>query len=286
MTNNHVIENAYSVKVMLSNGSSYPATVIAADEENDLALIRINVTGLLPATVGTSSDLQVGETVLAIGNALGTLANTVTSGILSAPAREITVEGLDMNLMQISAAINPGNSGGGCFDINGRLIGIVNAKSSAIGIEGLAFAIPIDTVKAVVADMLKSDTSTLRKSFGITACYEVDESNYASYRRSSSLIQKLEELNGEPLYGIYIEADGLVDYVDDTNTFENGDVILTVNGKEVKRIADNNAILDEMNSGDILDVVVARLTAVTSGRRISYSIEKVTVQIRVVEMYR
>ena len=286
VTNNHVVENAYTVEVMLANNKSYPATVIAVDEENDLALIRINVTGLLPATLGSSEDLQVGETVIAIGNALGTLANTVTSGILSAQARDITVDGQPMNLMQISAAINPGNSGGGCFDVNGRLIGIVNAKSSAVGIEGLGFAIPIDTVKSVISKMVENDSSTLRKSFGITSCYEVNESNYADYSRRSSLMQKLEELNGAPMYGIYIASDGLVDYVDDTNTFENGDVILTVNGKEVTCIADNDAILEELNNGDILTVVVARLTAVTSGRRVSYSIEEVTVQIRVIEMYR
>ncbi len=286
VTNNHVVDGASSITVMLENGSKYQATCISTDAQNDLALLRINVKGLLPVSQGNGADLAVGETVIAIGNPLGTLANTVTPGIISALSRDINVEGTEMNLMQISAAINPGNSGGGCFDIDGNLIGIVNAKTAASGIEGLGFAIPIDTVKSVIERMIANDTSTLRKSIGITGCYEINAENYKEFT-SSNLVRKIEELNGSPLYGIYLVSDGLVDYVDNENTFAAWDVIRSVNDTEIHGMEDINAILDGAQTGQELTVKVTRLVSVSYGFMQSrYTLEEVTVKIRVVEMYR
>ncbi len=286
VTNNHVVNNASSIEVMLSNGEKYPATRISTDAENDLALLRIHVKGLLPVTKGDSENLLVGETVIAIGNPLGTLAGTVTDGILSALARDITVEGTKMNLMQISAAINPGNSGGGCFDINGNLIGIVNAKTSASGIEGLGFAIPINTVKRVINGMIENDSTILRKSFGITGCYEIRKDNYSDYSQNN-LVSKIEELNGKPLYGIYIVSDGLVDYVDSNNRFANGDVLRSVNGVSIQTLSDINNLLENAQKGDELTVVLTRLVSTSYGfMQTKYSLEEVTVKVRVIEMYR
>ena len=140
----HVVNGATSVKVQL-NGSdeSYDATVVGQDSTSDIAVLKIDATGLTPAVIGDSDALAVGEVAVAVGNPLGTLSNTVTDGIVSALNRQVTVQNNDMTLIQTDASISPGNSGGGLFNANGELIGIVNAKSSYSEAEGIGFAIPI-----------------------------------------------------------------------------------------------------------------------------------------------
>ncbi|MBM6899032.1 trypsin-like peptidase domain-containing protein, partial [Gemmiger formicilis] len=141
----HVVSGATSVKVQLDNGDTYDATIVGSDSTSDIAVIKIEATGLTPAVIGDSDALAVGETVVAVGNPLGTLSNSVTDGIISALNREVTVEDNNMTLLQTDASISPGNSGGGLFNANGELIGIVNAKSSYSEAEGIGFAIPINT---------------------------------------------------------------------------------------------------------------------------------------------
>jgi putative serine protease PepD len=155
LTNNHVIEGASHLTVKLTTGKEYPATVVTTDKTHDLAVIRIAATGLPTVSLGSSSNLQVGETTIAIGSPLGTFTTTVTSGILSATDRTITVadeltgQPVEMSgLLQTDAAINPGNSGGPLLDISGHVIGINAAVASSA--EGLGFAVPIDTAKALV----------------------------------------------------------------------------------------------------------------------------------------
>ena len=154
VTNHHVIEDARSVTVRLTDGSEFSASYVGSDVANDIAVIKINATGLTPAR-GSSSELTVGQDVIAIGNPLGTLGGTVTDGIISALDRKIKVDGYEMTLMQTNAAINPGNSGGGLFNMSGELIGIVNAKQSDTGIEGLGFAIPISVVNESLEKITK-----------------------------------------------------------------------------------------------------------------------------------
>lgn len=157
LTNYHVIEDTSKILVRLTNGNEYDATIVDVDKENDLALLKISPTETLTsATLGNSDNLEVGQYVLAIGNPLGTLGGSVTEGIISAKDREITVGDTTMKLLQTTAAINSGNSGGGLFDSDGSLIGIVNAKSSGLAIEGLGFAIPIQTVKEFLNNTLQS----------------------------------------------------------------------------------------------------------------------------------
>ncbi len=285
VTNHHVIDGASSISVMLANGERYPASRIGTNQENDLALIRINVRGLLPAELGDSDDLRMGQPVVAIGNALGILSNTATEGILSAITREITIEGLTMNLMQISAPINPGNSGGGCFDINGKLIGVVNAKTSAAGIEGLGFAIPVNTAKQIIGEMINNDDTSLQKGLGLTGCYEITPDNYAEFK-VESYVGQIEKLNGGPLYGIYIISDGLVDYVDTAHTFENGDIIKSVNGEEITRLAQITELMEKMEVGDELTVTVIRMIQSGGFMNYRYSLEEYTVKIRVIELYK
>lgn len=142
ITNNHVVSGASQVTVRTSDGTEYPATVVGADSKTDIAVLKIEATGLTPAVVGDSDSLQVGEFTLAVGNPLGELGGTVTDGIISALDREVTVENQTMNLLQTNAAVSPGNSGGGLFNERGELIGIVNAKSSGQNAEGLGLRDP------------------------------------------------------------------------------------------------------------------------------------------------
>ena len=284
ITNYHVVEDAVSVRVIFVDGSSFNATVIGADPENDLALLRINASGLTPVVFGDSDRMMVGELAVAIGNPLGTLANTVTDGIVSALARDISIEGTVYHVMQISCAINPGNSGGGCFNAKGELIGIVNAKKYQSGIEGLAFAIPVNTVKTSIAKLAGEDRTVLQKSIGVTSCYEVTEENYSEFNKS--YLARIEKANDDkPLYGIYIYGDGNVRYVDEKNTLVNGDILIAVDGKSVSRISDINEILKDKEDGDEVTLKVCRL--VTSGFWSStYSLEEKEVKVRVVYMYR
>jgi S1-C subfamily serine protease len=156
LTNNHVVENSTSLTVQLADGRTVSATVVKTDPQHDLAVIKANATGLTPATLGDSSTIQVGETVIAIGSPLGTFTGSVTEGIISATNRTITVgdstsrTGTTLSgLLQTDAAINPGNSGGPLIDTAGKVIGVSTAGSTQGN--GINFAIPIDTAKTLIA---------------------------------------------------------------------------------------------------------------------------------------
>ena len=156
LTNKHVVAGSQSLTVALADGRQYSANVVTEATDDDLALIKIDATGLSPAVIGDSGKLQVGETVIAIGSPLGTFTETVTRGILSATGRTITVRDETTGrpetltgLLQTDAAINPGNSGGPLLDASGRVIGINTAVSAQA--EGLGFAIPISAASSLVA---------------------------------------------------------------------------------------------------------------------------------------
>ena len=160
LTCNHVIEGAELITVTLANGKEYKAEVYGTDSWSDLALLKIEEDELAFATYAKApageekySYMKVGETVVAIGNPLGELGGSVSVGVISALGREVTVEGMPMTLLQIDASVNPGNSGGGLFNLDGELIGIVNAKSTGDAVEGIGFAIP-STYAADIAESL------------------------------------------------------------------------------------------------------------------------------------
>ena len=156
VTNHHVIDGLQTIYVRLTNGNTYKAAVRGSDEDGDIAIIKIDPQETLTvAPLGSSNALALGEPVIAIGNPLGELGGTVTSGIISATQRAVRVDDITMTLIQTNAAINSGNSGGGLFNMAGELIGVVNAKISAEGVEGLGFAIPIDTAFVSVNHLLK-----------------------------------------------------------------------------------------------------------------------------------
>ena len=156
LTNHHVVDKVQGIEVHLADGTSYPARVVQHDEEMDLAMLKVDAGRPLPAiAIGTSADLMVGETVITIGNAFG-YENTVSVGIVSALKRNVTLsdEQVYRNLIQTDACINPGNSGGPLINIDGELIGINVAVRA--GAQGIGFALPIDDVKRVAAEMMST----------------------------------------------------------------------------------------------------------------------------------
>lgn len=168
VTNYHVVEAADKLTVTLNNGDQYEAELIGYESGNDVALIKIDAAGLKPVSIGDSDALQVGETVCAIGNPLGELTNTLTIGGISALDREVNTDGTPISMMQTDCAINEGNSGGPLFDMNGNVVGITTAKYYGTTIEGIGFAIPINDVMRIVADLKAYGYVTGQAYLGIT----------------------------------------------------------------------------------------------------------------------
>ncbi len=170
----HVIEDANTVTVTFVDGASYPATVVGGDEENDIAVLKIEATGLTPVVLGDSDAMLVGEQVAAIGNPLGELTFTLTSGYVSALDRSITMsDGTVMTMLQTDTAINSGNSGGPLFNMYGEVIGITSAKysgtsSGSATIEGIGFAIPINNVVDLMKDIMENGYVTGKPFLGIS----------------------------------------------------------------------------------------------------------------------
>ena len=156
LTCEHVVDGATRITVTLNNKKEYQATLVGTDSSNDLAVIKIRAAGLTAATYGDSSKLEVGDTAVAIGNPLGQLSNTATTGIISALDRKLTIGNQKLTLLQTDAAVNPGNSGGGLFDASGNLIGIVESKSTGSDVEGLGFAVPIRTAAASAKKIIQA----------------------------------------------------------------------------------------------------------------------------------
>ncbi len=172
VTNYHVVSGASSVQVTLYNGDTYDATVIGGDSDYDVAVLKINASGLQPVTLGESADVNVGDTVLAIGNPLGELTFSMSQGIVSSCDRAINVDGTPFNMIQVDCSINPGNSGGPLVNLYGEVVGIVSAKYSSYSsttVEGLGFAIPISDVRSIITDIMENGAVTDKAYMAITA---------------------------------------------------------------------------------------------------------------------
>lgn len=239
VTNNHVIDGATKITVITHDQKSYSAKLIGKDSKTDLAVLKIQASDLQPAVYGDSSKLVVGELSVAIGNPLGQLGGTVTEGIISALNRDINIDGETMNLLQTSAALNPGNSGGGLFNEYGELVGIVNAKSSGSGIEGIGFAIPINTVTGIANDIIKYGYVKGRIDTGLTLLDIADTQTALMYRVQSK--------------GLYV-----LKVNDSTSKFKSGDRIITVDGTSISTSGELNQLIDKHKVGDTLKVVVSR----------------------------
>ena len=174
LTNYHVVENSDSITVSLYDGSEYDAALVGCDESNDIAVLKIDAEGLTPVVLGDSDNLNVGDQVVAIGNPLGELTFSLTTGVVSALNREVTLSSnVTMNLIQTDCAINSGNSGGALFNLYGEVIGITNAKysssssSSEASIDNIGFAIPLNHVKNIVKSIIETGSIT-KPYIGVT----------------------------------------------------------------------------------------------------------------------
>lgn len=271
VTNNHVIDSAETITVRLYNGLEFDAQLIATDVLTDVALLSLNVTEDTPeleiAVMAHSNDkLYNGQEIYVIGNPLGELGGSVSKGIISKTARNITIDGIKMELMQIDAAVNPGNSGGALFDMDGKLIGIVNAKYSDEGIEGLGFAIPINTVKSVVLQLAEYGYVKGRASLGVST---VDE----AYISNNVTVTYPTVINGNGVTGVYTDGNG------DTQSFEftADDVIITVENKSVNSTAVMQSVLREYEIGEFVTVKVNRKKI--NGRYYTWESYDVTVKL-------
>lgn len=243
VTNNHVIEGAKKITVILKNGDSHEATLVGTDTLTDIAVIKINASGLTPAVYGSSAELNVGDFALAVGNPLGELGGTVTDGIISALEREVVIDSVTMTLLQTNAAINPGNSGGGLFNASGELIGIVNAKAAGSDIEGLGFAIPIDIAKPVIEDLISYGYVTGRVQAGIQILDVLDYSTAFQYR-----VSKL----GPYVYSVNEGSDA------ERAGMKSGDLITQINDTLVYESAEIVSIFADCEIGDTVTVKVER----------------------------
>ena len=243
LTNYHVIEGSSQIAVALYSGASYSAKIIGYDETNDIAVLKIDASDLTPVVVGSSSDLEVGEDVVAIGNPLGELTFSLTAGVVSALNREITVSsGVTMNLIQTDCAINSGNSGGALFNMHGEVVGITNAKyssSSGASIDNIAFAIPIDDVYGIVESIIQN--RGLIKPFIGVSVTDVSAQMQRYGLPGGAAVQSVSA--GSPA-----EKAGL----------QTGDIITKVNGADISTA---NALLKAINgakAGDIMKLTVYR----------------------------
>ena len=242
----HVVSGASQITVTIGD-TDYTATVVGEDDTSDVAVLKIDATGLTPATVGDSDSLSVGDSVLAVGNPLGELGGTVTSGIVSALNRSVTIQGTSstntMSLIQMDASVSPGNSGGGLFNMNGELIGLVNAKSSSSDAEGLGFAIPINDAIQVAQDLLENGYVSGRPYMGITYIAVTDAQTAAQFNVNA--------------YGVYV-----VDVVQggpaDKAGLKTGDRIVSIDGTEIAQKDDLGTLMQQHTAGDTLSITVAR----------------------------
>lgn len=244
ITNNHVVEDANSITVTTYDNKQYNATLVGTDPASDIAVIKIDADEeLSAATVGDSSKLQAGDTAVVIGNPLGTLGGTVTDGIISSPSREMVINNQSMELIQTNAEINSGNSGGGLFDGNGNLVGIVNAKdsgttSSGTVIEGIGFAIPINSAMKVADELIQYGKVIDRATLGVYL-QEVS-SNYFNYTPGLYITGTAN--------GSGAEKAGLKAY----------DRIVSADGNEINSQSDLTKVLRDKNVGDTISLTIER----------------------------
>ena len=242
----HVVSGASNITVSIGD-KDYPATLVGEDTTSDIAVVKVDATGLTPATVGNSDNLKVGESVMAVGNPLGELGGTVTSGIVSALNRSVTIQGTSstntMSLIQMDASVSPGNSGGGLFNMNGELIGLVNAKSSSSDAEGLGFAIPINDAIKVAQDLLENGYVSGRPYMGITYLAVTDAQTAAQLNVNA--------------YGVYV-VDVAQGGPADKAGLKTGDRIVSIDGTEIAQKDDLGTLIQQHAAGDTLSITVAR----------------------------
>lgn len=246
ITNNHVVSGASNITVTLrsdesgATAASYPATLVAADEAGDIAVVAIEEQHTLNvAQWGNSDTLRIGDDLIAIGNPLGSLGGTVTKGILSAKGRSIAVDDYTMTLLQTDTAINPGNSGGGLFNMRGELIGVVNAKTSDEEVEGICFAIPGNIAKGIFDDLVRYKVVQGRVDFGIKVAVGTTDGATST---------------------VYV-----TDASSAVGEFKQYDKIASINGRDITTLLSYNDAIASPTPGDEAEIIVYRGSLVSSG---------------------
>ena len=235
VTNNHVIERAESISILLYDGSSHPAVIVGRDSRSDLAVLKIDVEGLAWLGWGDSDNARVGEKVAAIGNALGEFANTMTMGYISALNREINIDGTPRNMLQTDAALNSGNSGGPLINMRGQVLGVVTAKSAGFNVEGLGFAIPSSTAEIIINQLIEQGYVSGRPIIGVTVGLRNYNDNYR-------------------VFILEVNRGGAADNAG----VEEGDMVIAVNDTPINSISDLREIINEFAPGDEITLIVQR----------------------------
>lgn len=253
LTNAHVIQAAERITVVLDSGEEVAADLIGADNETDVAVLKISHRGLIPVAIGNSDNVRIGEFVITIGNPIDAerLANTVTFGIISADMREITIDGHTNRYLQTDAAINFGNSGGPLLNMRGEVIGMNSAKTflagydqygNSIAAEGIGFALPINSVREIMEKLI-TDGSIERPAVGISVT-TITKALAAEYRLPvSSGVYVASVVKGGPASQAGVLA---------------GDIILSANGRKVVEQAELVAIIGECSVGDEIELEILR----------------------------
>lgn len=250
VTNAHVVTDVKNLTVTLFDDKTYPATLVGTEKSNDIAVIKIEASGLQAAPWGNSGDLSVGDSLLVIGNPLGELTHTLTTGVVSALSRQIESESDVINMFQTNAAINSGNSGCPVFDMNGQVVGIATSKYASESIEGLSFCIPSNDVKGYIDDIIAYGYAKNRPLLGVSV-QTVTNSIASRYKI---------------VLGAYVVELGANEAAAKAG-MQKGDVIVEINNRAVSAVADLQSALHERKAGDSVNVIVYR-----NGQRINLTI--------------
>ena len=246
VTNQHVVANASSINVTLYNGDTYPATLVGSDSDYDVAVLKIDAKDLPAVTLGSSTDVNVGDTVLAIGNPLGELTFSMSQGIVSCVNRAINVEGTPFNMIQVDASINPGNSGGPLMNLYGEVVGFVSAKYSSYAnttVEGLGFAIPINDVQSIIKDIIENGSVGNKAYMAITA---------GTMTQQMAAQYKINATEGVFVYSVEDGGAG------DKAGLKLGDVITKLNDTQITSMEDLSAAKKGFKAGDTVTLTVLR----------------------------
>ena len=245
VTNYHVIEDSTSISVALYDGSTYDAKIVGYDDSNDIAVLKIEATGLTPVILGDSSQMYVGYQVLAIGNPLGELTFSLTGGLISALNRQITLDNLYLDLIQTDCTINSGNSGGPLFNMYGEVIGITNAKYSSSGsssiasIDNIAFAIPINNVKTIITSIIEN--GYYAKPYIGVSISDLGSDYHGFGLPEGAVIRAVQEDSPAQEAGL-----------------QTNDIVTHVNGEEVKTATEFKKKITNSSVGDVLTLTVYR----------------------------
>ena len=246
VTNAHVVENAASIEILLTDGRQCPATLVGSDTVTDLAVLHIQAPDLTPAEFGNSAVLQVGDSVAAIGDPLGVaFRGTMTNGIVSAINRDVSTDGRTLTLIQTNAALNSGNSGGPLINCYGQVVGINTMKigvfTDSSGVEGIGFAIPSTTVRDITNQLISQGYVSGRPSLGLTG-QTVSTFDQYYYRLPAGLYISAVE-DGSPAEELGIEP---------------GDVLIRINDTRIYDAGDLETMLYNFDAGDTVTIVIAR----------------------------